>query len=61
MITIVPRLITKCNVCKDLLWFGDTDVFPQTVVCPCGNTTLTEEGPIGDYVIPTAEEIASIT
>lgn len=53
----MARAYTKCAGCGDLLWFSDIDQIGQTVVCPCGGTTLTEDGPEGNHTDPSAEEI----
>lgn len=56
----MARAYTKCAGCGDLLWFSSTSVPPQSVVCPCGGTQLTEDGPAGGGVEPSAEEVEFI-
>lgn len=56
----MARAYTKCKDCNDIMWFGDNDQVPQRVVCPCHSTRLTEEGPEGNYMELTQEEINSL-
>ena len=53
----MARLATKCGQCGDIMWFGDADPIGQSVVCPCGLTTLTEDGPEGACTDCTQEEL----
>jgi hypothetical protein len=50
------RKATKCGDCGDILWFRSIDELGQTVICPCGSTKLTEDGPEGNFTTPSAEE-----
>lgn len=43
------------------MWFQDIDPIPQKVICPCGSTTLTEDGAEGNFEDLTQEEIDNIT
>lgn len=56
----MARAHTKCSMCNDILWFGDNDPVPQDVICPCGTTQLTEDGPQGSHIDLTEEEIAEL-
>jgi len=56
----MARSYTKCSVCGDLLWFGDTEPVPQAVQCNCNATRLEESGPDGAWTEPTQEEIDSL-
>ena len=56
----MARAHTKCNSCEDIMWFGSNDTPPQTVICPCGATKLTEGGAEGNYVNLTQEEIDAL-
>ena len=56
----MARAYTKCSLCSDLLWFGETDPVPQSVKCPCNKTQLNESGPEGSYTELTQEEIDSL-
>lgn len=42
------------------MWFGNNDAAAQAVQCPCCATKLTEDGPEGDYVELTQEEIDAL-
>jgi DNA-directed RNA polymerase subunit RPC12/RpoP len=53
----MARLATKCGQCGDIIWFGNADPIGQSVVCPCGLTTLTEDGPEGACTDCTQEEL----
>jgi DNA-directed RNA polymerase subunit RPC12/RpoP len=56
----MARAATKCADCGDMLWFRDVDPEPQRVVCPCGSTKLTEDGPVGNFEIPEQSEIDAL-
>lgn len=47
----------KCSACRDLLWFEDRNMAPQSVVCKCGTTILKETGAEGRFEAPTNEDI----
>lgn len=57
----MARAHTKCADCGDVLWFQDIDPVPQRVLCPCGATKLTEDGPEGSFEDLTQEEVDQIT
>lgn len=57
----MARAATRCVECDDFLWFGDADIPPQRVDCPCGETALTEDGPVGSFVVVSDEERDSMT
>lgn len=50
------RAITRCSGCQDLLWFDNNDPAPQSVICGCTGTLLTEDGPEGSWVTPTTDD-----
>jgi len=54
------RKATKCSDCGDVMWFRIEDTGPQHVVCPCGSTELTEDGPVGNWTEPSAAELEAI-
>ncbi len=56
----MARAHTKCTDCKDIMWFQDNDPVPQSVLCPCGHTKLTEDGPSGAFTALTQKEIDAI-
>ncbi len=56
----MARKHTKCTNCNDIMWFQDKDPVPQTVVCPCGQTKLTEDGYEGKGTSLTQKEIDNL-
>lgn len=56
----MARAYTKCEDCNGVLWFGEDDPIPQAVICDCGSTSLKEDGPEGNYVALTQEEIDNL-
>ena len=60
----MARKQTKCSVCGDILYFLDESSrrynvdapVGQAVVCTCGGTTLTENGPEGNWTTLSPEE-----
>jgi hypothetical protein len=54
------RSATKCGTCGGIIYFGVDDVPPQAVICDCRDTLLTEEGPEGNSVELTQEELDAL-
>jgi len=54
------RSATKCGTCGGIIYFGADDVPPQAVICDCTDTLLTEDGPEGNSVELTQEELDAL-
>lgn len=60
----MARKQTKCSTCGDILFFLDESgrrydvpqAVGQSVTCTCGETTLTEAGPVGNFTTLLREE-----
>lgn len=57
----MARAWTKCAICLDVIYFESDSIPPQRVTCVCGESELTESGPIGNFIDPTVDEIGEIT